>query len=121
MRILILEDSRRRIKKIRKQFLMHRLTFFEDACEAIDHIRSNSLDYDAFFLDHDLGNKIFCSRRNRNTGLFFVKSVLEEIKSSRTLALIVIHSWNPIGAMRMKKVLKDCGKTVRWVPYRYPF
>lgn len=121
MRILILEDSKRRVRKIKKQFSMHRLTFFEDACEAIDHVRSNPFDYDAFFLDHDLGNKILCSRRNKNTGLFFVKSILEEIRSSKTLGLIIIHSWNPIGAMRMKRVLKGCGKIVRWFPYRYPF
>jgi len=120
MNIFILEDSEHRIKKFKKKYKDCELTIFNNAFEAYEHLCNNEFDYDIMLLDHDLDHKIFCSKRYYNTGLKFLHKSYRIIKQAECLKGIIIHSWNPIGAYRMKDALRKSGKKVVWKPCRWP-
>jgi hypothetical protein len=122
MKIFILEDSKHRIRKIwERLYRTNDLVIHQTSFGALQYIVSHDFDYDVMLLDHDLGHRIFCGKNNKNTGYHFLKGALRYIRSSRKLKIIIIHSWNPIGAMRMKKLLKSTGKLVIWRPCRWPY
>ncbi len=119
MKIFILEDSKFRSKRFRKQFKDDHIVICSSVFNAMLHLETNELDYDAMHLDHDLDGKILCSRKTWCTGLNFVTIAYDKIRAMKNLKLIVIHSWNPLGAYRMKKVLKSTGKKDIWRPCRW--
>jgi hypothetical protein len=121
MKIFILEDSKHRIKKFKENMPTHILVIYEHAFAGFEHIITHPFDYDVMMLDHDLGHKIFCGRGNSNTGHWFVKAALKRIQESKKLKVIIIHSWNPFGAHRMMKELKNSNKIVIWKPCRWPY
>jgi CheY-like chemotaxis protein len=102
MKILVLEDDPIRISK------------FHSVCEAagIDlaiHDNVNDfivaaqlLDYEAIFLDHDLGGQVFVDTRFHNTGSGAVRWMVAEHGYD---VPIIIHSMNTPAAISMEKSL----------------
>jgi CheY-like chemotaxis protein len=74
--------------------------------------------YDLVLLDHDLGGEAFVSSGEANTGAGFVRAMNEdEQKKALQGARVVVHSWNPDGALTMLKLLKDRGVMAFRIPY----
>jgi hypothetical protein len=117
MKILLLEDSKRRIRKIKEQ---------EEAKGNTVDVVYNPLqmmiqtfwnDYDKLILDHDLQGRIFMSSRNVYSGLTALMWSYEFINAKE----ILIHSWNPWGAFNMWRFLKKLGfKNIKYRPCRWP-
>ncbi len=108
MKILILEDSALRIEIFKKQLgNKHNLYIYdqvEDAKNAIDH----SGPFDRIYLDHDLDQMVFIDSDEDNTGYQLAKY----IAAKNIDAEIIIHSYNPFGAARMKVVLSDAKQII---------
>jgi len=111
VQILVLEDCPNRTKKFKELFNGHTLEITNNADEAIKLINDNK--YDFIFLDHDLGGRVFVNSQEYDTG-FRVAVYIP--KSQNKDSKIVIHSWNPGGALNMKNALKECDN-VRYIPF----
>jgi CheY-like chemotaxis protein len=112
MKIFILEDSAERINIFKKYLEKHELTIVSEAIEAIK-LLEQSLEYDFFFLDHDLGGQIFVDTKELNTG----STVAEFLKDKDIKGDIVIHSFNNIGASNMLGFLPNA----YYVPFNIEF
>lgn len=101
MRFFILEDMNIRIEAFKKWYSeQHELIIATNATEAID-ILSKDLNFDVLFLDHDLGDRIFVSTQDENTG----SRVAKFLEDKDIKGKIIIHSWNPSGAKNMMSYL----------------
>jgi CheY-like chemotaxis protein len=99
MKIFILEDSEARINLFKQKFLNHFLTIFKEADQAINSLQE-SLDYDLFLLDHDLGGRIFVSTKDPNTGT----RVAEFLQDKNIGDKVIIHSMNVSGAKKASSI-----------------
>ena len=103
MKILILEDSKERIKTFKKKLSKHDLYFYdkvEDAKEAVNLIGG----FDFYFIDHDLDDRVYVNSEEENTGYQFAKFLAEkEIE-----AVFITHTLNPVGANNICGVLPTC-------------
>ena len=100
MNILILEDSNERAVAFFRNLPKHDLCFVKTAQEAVSQLIDD--EWDVLFLDHDLGGKIL-QPSDENSG-YGVACWLAE-NQDRKPALIIIHSLNPVGALRMWRAL----------------
>jgi len=101
MRFFILEDMDIRIEAFKKWYgEQHELVIAKNATEAID-ILSKDLNFDVLFLDHDLGDRIFVSTKDENTG----STVAQFLEGKDIRGEIIIHSWNSVGAKNMLSYL----------------
>ena len=108
MKILILEDNRERIKIFRTRLgPKHELHFFDQVEDAKKAILSMG-PFDRIYLDHDLDGRVFVDSDEPNTGYQLAKYIaLQEVNAE-----IIIHTLNPWGAARMKKVLPKAKRVV---------
>jgi CheY-like chemotaxis protein len=72
--------------------------------------------FDLLSLDHDLGNNIDCEV-DEDTGYEVALFVRDHLTPSRFPRGIIIHSWNPAGARRMRLAIEQAGIDV----YERPF
>ena len=106
MKILILEDDRARIDKFREKLdvsgVSLTVTGIVSAC-----IKSLELvKYNALFLDHDLDGKVYVpSEGPEPTGWHVAKWLNEH--PDRQPPIIVIHTLNYMGRMKMKEQLPN--------------
>jgi len=100
MRILILDDDKSRLVKFKKKFFNHTTECVETAKAAINKLDAENYDY--VFLDHDLGGQVYVPSGD-NTGYEVAKWLAEN--PHKQPEVIVIHSFNPVGAENMKRVL----------------
>lgn len=118
-KVFILEDSNRRIAYLKLKHSLDKCTVETNAYDANQLFLSRDRDtFDILLLDHDLGHRIFCSKKNSNTGYSFVKTSINSIQFDNPE--VIIHSWNFFGAMKMKFFLKRHGIESRWKPCRLP-
>ena len=111
MRILILEDSKERQEKFGRNTVGHIRVIVESAKACIGALMAGvdmDLPIDVLFLDHDLGGTVM-QESGPGTG-YEVAQWLEQHPQYQPKH-IVIHSFNPDGAMRMNAALP---KAVRW-------
>ena len=104
MKILILDDDLIRHSQFRDNFGygLHDLTFVTTVEQAISKLSLN--EYDAIFLDHDLGGKqMVTSGGHEPTG--YDVAVWLKNNPDRCPKQIYIHSYNPTGAQNMKGLL----------------
>lgn len=85
---------------MRSVFVHHTAVIVETAKEAIDELGKNS--WDIVFLDHDLGGSEMVAS-GPGTGYEVAKWL--ENNSDKQPPEIVIHSFNPEGARKMKAAL----------------
>jgi CheY-like chemotaxis protein len=103
VRILILEDDPARHDIFRKNLSeIGDITITEHANTAI--VLLNTEKWDALFLDHDLGGKVYCES-GPGTG-YEVAEWLEQHKDKMPTA-VYIHTLNPSGQKKMSQALPD--------------
>ena len=100
MKLFFLDDDLNRKQQFKRRFPDAEIVFAETASEAILKL-SEDLTYDAIFLDHDLGGRIFVASEEENTGYQVAKFLSDKVVEGR----IIIHSWNAVGAKRMLELL----------------
>lgn len=118
MRVLILDDIQERHDAFGKLHeadeCVHAYTH-EQACDAL----LNQEPFDLAYLDHDLadfqstgymGNE---ERTGTDVCVFLVRFVDKDRRPER----VVIHSWNPDGARRMRRILQDAGVSAVCRPF----
>jgi hypothetical protein len=112
-RACIVEDDSRRVNWFLKHFKFIDIDIISDMSE----VNKWNGPYSLYFLDHDLGNRIFIKSEDPNSGYSFIKWLIlhypEELSKE-----FIIHSLNPIGSENMKKLLIDnSAKKVSTLPF----
>jgi len=102
MRILVLDDSDERLKEFKQNFIGNIVDCVKTAREAINKLTSEK--YECIYLDHDLGDRVFVPS-GPGTG-YEVAQWLNQ-NPDRQPQLIIIHSFNPVGAKNMKSLLPN--------------
>ena len=113
MKVLFLDDNLLRHTQFAKAFGgdSNEIFYVETASEAIEVLRE--IQFDSIFLDHDLGGEYFVPSGD-DTGYEVAEWIAENLDYK---PIIVIHSMNPVGAVKMKDKLSGCGLN----PILYPF
>ena len=103
MKVLFLDDDLNRHRLFKEHFgdECKEISFVETSKEAIEAL--SYCDYDSIFLDHDLGGEYF-TESTEQSGWGVAKWIADNIKYK---PIIIIHSLNPAGAIRMYHTLKD--------------
>ncbi|MBF0554412.1 MAG: response regulator [Nitrospirae bacterium] len=91
-----MDDSEERLRQFRQNLIGHVVECVTTAPDAIKKLKDE--DWDAVFLDHDLGDKVF-QESKEGTG-YEVAKYLEE-NPSRTPMIAIVHSFNKAGADKM--------------------
>lgn len=116
MKILILDDERSRHREFARRYQFHEcmhvstIAQFEDAL-----VKSGP--FDLIHLDHDLADyeRGMYGIEYERTGAEAAKLIV----ASGHQPAIVIHSWNPDGAKRMREILIDAGILPLMQPFEY--
>jgi DNA-binding response OmpR family regulator len=105
MKFFILEDDPNRVKWMKENFHPEITLDITDLAETgMKWLREN--EYDAIFLDHDLGGDQMVSSEVWNTGATVARMVHETKNKGLT---VIVHSYNPSGAEIMIKTLRGNG------------
>lgn len=115
-RILIVEDDEARCRWFRERLHGRELDMTCDVRKAIEWLAER--DYEAILLDHDLAEEHYFSdiRDDERTG-YAVARWLAENSSVQHDALIIIHSLNYAGALRMIDSLRSAGRDAEHLPF----
>lgn len=111
MNILFLDDDFNRCKMV--QSLIPSATIVKQASSAISWLETES-HWDFISLDHDLGGEVMVDSDKPNTGMEVVRWIVE---NRPKIDYIIIHSFNPIGTLRMHHALYDAEYAVDNVPF----
>jgi CheY-like chemotaxis protein len=109
MRILILEDSPERQRKMRQRLIGHVVEIAETAQAAIDRLRDER--WDVLCLDHDLGGQQMVES-GPGTGYEVAKWL--EGNKDRIPERIVLHSYNEPGRANMLACLPGAVEMPGW-------
>lgn len=118
VKIFILEDDPSRIKQFRKYLPRQyghdaEIVITQTAADAKATLAARA-PFDIAFLDHDLGEEVYVSSLNEETGYRVAEFIArKKIPISR----IALHSLNTPGAIKMEMVLKKAGYDAA----RFPF
>lgn len=99
MRILILEDDPERHKAFRRNLIGIEVKIVEHTHEAIQLLQEE--DWDALFLDHDLGGKVYCES-GPGTGWEVAEWLSRNLE--RAPKIVITHSLHDIGRANICKV-----------------
>ena len=83
--------------------------------ECIDALE-NKGPFDLVMLDHDLGGRVYV-KEVIGTGTEVAEYIRDKLDKDKRPSSIIIHSWNPPGAKRMREILSGCVKNVVCVPF----
>lgn len=115
MKIFILDDLIDRQERLSKlavgKFGTAINLYLADSFDSAIKIFEDEQNFDLMLLDHDLGQEIFVSSSNPNTGYQVAKYITEHNIQSKK---IIIHSLNFAGAHNMLAVLSNYN--VRYIP-----
>lgn len=75
--------------------------------------------YDCVFLDHDLGGKYFVTEE-KGSGSEVASFIGSDLERSSYPKMIVIHSWNPDGAIRMQRYISSTGIPCNRIRFSFP-
>lgn len=100
-RVLVVEDDSARILVFKKLLVGYIADFSDNASEAIELLAKEK--YDALFLDHDLGNRMYVDSNDPNTGYQLAKHIAEKELDFK----IFVHSLNPAGVDNIVSVLPN--------------
>ena len=110
LKILILEDDLERHITFRRKLLNYELTIVDNVKSAIEEYKKIPY-WNAIFIDHDLGQRVYVPSEEENTGYQFAKFLSTQKIDERTV--IVCHSMNSVGAQKIQEALP---RTVR-IPF----
>lgn len=117
-RILVLEDDPIRQLKFKERFsekgnISYTMVETAEDCKSM----LKKFEYEAIFLDHDLGGEVYVDSESQNTGgevARWIESNRSEISGN---PLFVIHSLNTVGSEYMSNLISKSFDEV----YRIPF
>mgnify|MGYP001077491652 CR=1 FL=1 len=114
MKILVLEDGKRRTAWFKEHFINDEITIVSSVEKAKRYLIEETPEM--IFLDHDLDDRIFVDSKEENTGYQLAKFIK---KSKKIYNCIIIHSMNPVGARKMKQVLLEgkSASTINVIPF----
>ena len=124
LKILVLDDDKIRLmlfSKLGEKYGLD-MTLTETAKEAIDCLKASEfpctdeiadfpiekvtgIGFDIIFLDHDLGGKIYV-QSGKETGYEVVEYLCNLNPHLQAGILVVVHSFNPVGAENMMKLME---------------
>ncbi len=114
MRVLFLDDDLSRHKTFIAESAGHDVTYVMTAEAAISML--SIAPFDVICLDHDLGGETYVSSYgNKPTGYTVAKWMAEKLTYKPRL--VVVHSFNQVGAGQMLLVLKGAGFNAFYVPF----
>lgn len=112
MKVFILEDSINRQRLFYEALNGHDVFLRDNAFDAI-RLYNDCEPFDLMLLDHDLETD-FMDATHDNTGSNFCRLLGKRDK----MCQVIIHSYNPSGALVMEQTLRDNGWTdVQRVPF----
>ena len=114
MKILIIDDSNERHYGFVLIYPNDQITQAFNVESAIKHIDTN--DFDLIHLDHDLNDFEQFSdgrRPKEHTGAEICSYLINIGYTGK----VIIHSWNSVASLRMKKLFEDAGISVSYEPY----
>jgi len=100
MKILILEDDPARHKAFRRNLIGNEVIIVEHTHEAIQFLEEQ--DWDALFLDHDLGGKVYCES-GPGTGWEVAEWLSKN--EERLPQAVITHSFHDLGRANIIKTL----------------
>lgn len=121
--ILVLEDDETRITQFRERFFslfndgknISEVCYARTAQEAIAFLKETT-HIDMIFLDHDLGDRVFVSSDDKNTGSEVVRYLVEH-SNEYSNTLFIIHSFNQVAAREMKyNIEQNITNKVQYIP-----
>ena len=102
----ILDDDYNRVMQFRRAFNTQDYDY--EIVHAVSVEKAKELyptkEYDAIFLDHDLGGKVYVDSEDENTGYQFAKWLKENVVDIDNYQ-IFLHTMNTVGAENMQKIL----------------
>ena len=104
MRVFVLEDDPMRIAQFREAGIGHDLTIVTGLCGPDGAFAQWHPPYDLVYLDHDLGGQQMVDSNEEETGAAFTRWLPF---AGEHQPLIMIHSFNSVGAQRMAQTLRD--------------
>jgi CheY-like chemotaxis protein len=115
-RVLLVEDDESRCEWFRARLLGYELDVTCDVREAAAWL--DEREYEAILLDHDLREEHYFSDEpdDERTG-YAVAAWLVAHPFAQRDALIIIHSLNYYGALRMRLLLQDAGRDAECIPF----
>jgi hypothetical protein len=115
--VFLLEDDERRHRWFRKKFVNDEIDITDQIEEAKDYLQKYR--YDAIFLDHDLIPEHYKAQDEHDderTGIA-IAFWLAENPQIQPSALIIVHTRNADGALRMVEKLREAKRQVEYVPF----
>ena len=113
MKVLIIEDFLVRQNLIKEKLELEDADFTKHGDKALELLEKNS--YDLIFLDHDLvGMK---------SGSYITKNWYDNYKRNKEhyktqKPIVIIHSMNIVGALKMENYLKGISRVTVRIPFR---
>lgn len=105
VRILFLDDMKRRHDEFRQASIGFVVDFVWDAEEAIKMMKKNKK-YTLILLDHDLEREHYQSNEDHHEDGSFVARAMREMENQHG-ATVIVHSLNPSGRLNIESILKD--------------
>lgn len=112
-RCFILEDDPTRVESFKVALRGHEVMH---AWSVEEGMALFAPPYDVILLDHDLGDAAYASFNRKNTGAEFARYVARTHTADPSTR-VVVHSWNPVGALVMLWALQGAGWTVNRTPF----
>jgi ActR/RegA family two-component response regulator len=109
---LFLDDDEQRQTHAMKEFIGHDAHHVRTAEEAIARLKANT--YDVAMLDHDLGGTHYAPSDEKSG---YQVAVAIEKRDVPAPGLVVVHSYNAAGAVRMVQALANSGVPCVWAPF----
>jgi len=109
MKVFILEDDPDRIQWFHERFFKHDCAIIQTCAREYNF----NPPYDLILLDHDLGGRQM-DNKHEDSGFEFIKLIKDRIDPRKTV--VIIHSYNNVGAKRMYDEVKELFR-----PYIAPF
>ncbi len=125
LKVLFLDDDQERhnsfYKELKRQSIDSRDAEIYPVfgiMDAQDELQANAAFFDIAFLDHDLGGQHMVARRE-GTGTIVAEYIAAMPKDQQP-KLVVVHSFNAMGAQRMMKILQDAKVRCLYIPFDTP-
>lgn len=119
MKILFLDDDKLRHAKFIRAHIGKDVTYVWTAEEAIKALKNNV--FDEVSLDHDLGgvsSQLTEPAAGEGSG-YDVALFIAKMSPEKRPKLVILHSFNPAGVLRMGQAIRNCEPQVR--VYKVPF
>lgn len=113
MNILFLDDDPKRADKFLKD--NPEATWVDTASRCKTSLLEN--DWDAVYLDHDLGGKVYVDPSEENTGSEVVRFIVANQEQLPKHMNFIVHSLNFNASLNMIKELRNIGYTALYKPF----